>query len=280
MRKRFTLKLGDRSLDLGEKTLIMGILNVTPDSFSDGGKFCSTGTAVDHALKMIEDGADIIDVGGQSTRPGAEAISIEEELRRVIPVITKIREKSDIPISIDTHRSKAASRAIEAGANIVNDISACRFDKEMSALIAKTNTPVIIMHIKGTPKDMQKNPVYDDVVSEIKTYLGDSISQLEAAGVDRGQVIIDPGIGFGKTTEHNLTIMNELEEFAALDRPILVGVSRKSVIGNVLDLPVDKRIFGTAAAVAANIMKGAHIVRVHDVAEMRQVVRMIDAMSF
>lgn len=277
MRKKFTIKLKNRELLLGERTLIMGILNVTPDSFSDGGRFIDKSVAVEHALKMEEEGADIIDIGGESTRPGAKSVSADEEIERVIPVIEAIRARSNIPISIDTYKSKIAKEALEAGADIINDISGCKFDPEMPALAAQTNTPVIVMHIKGTPKDMQKNPVYDDVITEIKDYLLMSVGRLVAAGLYRGQIIIDPGIGFGKTTEHNLTIMNRLEEFSELGHPILIGVSRKSVIGNVLDLPVDQRIFGTAAAVTANIMKGAHIIRVHDIAQMRQVARMTDA---
>lgn len=277
MKPTYTIQLKKQKLLLGTKTTLMAILNLTPDSFSDGGRFLSRDAAVAHALKMIEDGADIIDIGGESTRPGARAVCIDEELGRVVPVIEAIRKDSDIPISIDTYKVKVARRALEAGADIINDISGCRFDPEMPKLAAEKNVPVIIMHIKGTPGDMQKNPEYDDVVCDVKNYLSESIRLLENAGLSREQIIIDPGIGFGKTTKHNLTIMNRLNEFAELDRPILAGVSRKSVIGNVLNLPLDKRIFGTAAAVAANIIKGAHIVRVHDVAEMRQAAKMVDA---
>jgi dihydropteroate synthase len=192
-------------------------------------------------------------------------------------VIEEIRKRSGIPISIDTSKVKVATEALGAGADIINDISGCRLDPEMAPLAAKMQTPVVIMHIKGTPKDMQRDPIYNDVVSEIKTHLSESINLLQEVGLPKEKIIIDPGIGFGKTTGHNLTIMNHLEEFAALDCPILIGASRKSVIGNVLDLPVDKRLMGTAAAVATNIMKGAHIVRVHDVKEMRQVADMTDA---
>lgn len=277
MRKKYNIQLGNRNLSLGERTLIMGILNVTPDSFSDGGRFANRDSAVLHAFEMIEDGADIIDIGGESTRPGADTVSADDELGRVLPVIKSIRAKSDIPISIDTYKSRIAREALDAGADIINDISGCRFDPEMPKLAAEKNAPVVVMHIKGTPKDMQKNPEYRDVVAEIKDYLSQSIELLTEAGLSREQIIIDPGIGFGKTTGHNLTIMKRLEEFAELDRPILMGASRKSVIGNVLDLPSDKRIFGTAACVTANIMRGTHIVRVHDVGEMRQVVRMVDA---
>lgn len=276
-RKKFEIKLNDRTLRLGPKTLIMGVLNLTPDSFSDGGKFTNKNSALAHAIKMIEDGADIIDVGGESTRPGSEEVSAEEELQRVIPVIEGIRAESNIPISIDTYKAKVAAESIWAGANIINDISGCTFDPEMPSLAANTNTPIIIMHIKGTPKDMQQEPRYENVVEEIKLYLENQIDLLKKAGLPVSQIIVDPGIGFGKTTEHNLMIMKHLDKFTELNHPIMMGASRKSVIGDVLELPVDKRMFGTAATVAAGIMKGAHIIRVHDVAEMKQVATMTDA---
>lgn len=277
MRKKYTVKLNNRELQLGDKTLIMGILNVTPDSFSDGGKYADAKYAVKHGLEMIEQGADIIDIGGESTRPGSTPVAEEEELGRVIPVIEGIRKESDIPISIDTYKAKVAMESIFAGADMINDISGCRFDPEMASVATNANIPVTIMHIKGTPRNMQENPTYDDIIKEIKQYLAESIDFLKKAGVHEGQILIDPGIGFGKSTEDNLTIMNRLDEFASLGHPILVGVSRKSVIGNILELPIEERIFGTAAAVTANIMKGSHVVRVHDVAEMRQVVKMADA---
>lgn len=277
MRKKYTIKLKNKELTLGERTLVMGILNVTPDSFSDGGNFLDLSKALEHARGMIKNGADIIDIGGESTRPGAKEISVSSELDRVIPIIKLLRKESDIPISIDTYKSIVAQSAFEAGADIINDISACRFDPEMKTLAAKYNAPVIIMHIKGTPKNMQMEPTYKDVIAEIKKYLSESIDSLTSAGLDKEQIIIDPGIGFGKTTEHNLEIMQRLSEFETFDRPILIGVSRKSVIGNTLNLPLSERIFGTAGAVSANIMNGAHIVRVHDVLEMKQVANMVDA---
>lgn len=280
MRKKYQIKLKNSVLHLGEKTLIMGILNVTPDSFSDGGRYFCAEKAVDHALKMAESGADIIDIGGESTRPGAEAVPRDEELSRVIPVIEALRKKSGVLISIDTYKSEIAEAALEAGADIINDISGGRFDAGMKNAAAKSGVPVVLMHIKGTPKDMQEDPAYADVVGEIKSSLGVSVNAFVSAGLPRSQIIIDPGIGFGKSTEHNLTIMSRLDELGELGCPILVGVSRKSVIGNVLGLAADGRIFGTAALVAANIMKGAHIVRVHDVAEMRQVADMMDALVF
>ncbi len=277
MRRSYTLSLGNQEIRLGAKTLIMGILNITPDSFSDGGKYVNEGDALIHALEMIDDGADIIDIGGESTRPGAKAISTAHELDRIIPIIEAIRKKSAIPISIDTYKSEVAKVAFSAGANIINDISGCRFDPKMPELAADLGCPTIIMHIKGTPKDMQTNPTYEDLIMEIQDYLRASIEMLTTAGLRKEQIIIDPGIGFGKTTEDNLCIMNHLDEFEKLDQPILMGVSRKSVIGNVLNRPANERLLGTAAATAVNIMKGAHIIRIHDVHEMKDVAKMTDA---
>jgi len=271
------MQIGDRKIPLGAKTLIMGILNVTPDSFSDGGKYVNQGDALIHALEMIDEGADIIDVGGESTRPGAKVISTAHELDRIIPIIEAVRKKSAIPISIDTYKSEVAEAAFNAGANIINDISGCRFDPKMPGLAAELGCPTVIMHIKGTPKDMQTNPTYEDLILEIQDYLRESIEMLTTAGLPKEQIIIDPGIGFGKTTEDNLCIMNHLDEFISLDQPIIMGVSRKSVIGNILNCPVNERLFGTAACTAVNIIKGAHIVRVHDVREMKEVAKMTDA---
>lgn len=277
MRNQYTIDLRDTSLELGHKTLIMGILNVTPDSFSDGGKFVSPSEACEYALEMVNDGADIIDIGGESTRPGSESVNIETELKRVIPVIEAIRKRSDTLISIDTYKAEVAREAISAGADIVNDISAGFFDPEMKHVIVQSNVPAVLMHIKGTPKNMQKDPSYTDIIEEISSYFMRAIDNLKKAGIKDNKIIIDPGIGFGKTTEHNLYIMNHLDQFSTLNRPILMGVSRKSVIGNILNLPTHKREFGTAATVAANIIKGTHIIRVHDVEHMKQVAQMTDA---
>jgi len=276
-RKRYLFQARGRSIVLGERTIIMGILNVTPDSFSDGGRFFSRDAALEHALSMVETGADIIDIGGESTRPGSDPVPAEEEISRVLPVIEAIRKNSDVMISVDTYKSKTAEAALLAGADIINDISGFRFDAEMVHVASRFGAGVVTMHIKGTPKDMQLNPSYDDLIGEIKEYLASSVRLLEEAGVGRSQIVIDPGIGFGKTAEDNLKIINRLGEFSSLDLPILVGPSRKSFIGKILDLPVDRRIFGTAGAVAAAIMKGAHIVRVHDIREMREVARVVDA---
>lgn len=259
----------------------MGIINVTPDSFFDGGKYFNFQKAVDHAFRLIDEGADILDIGGESTRPGAEPVSIDEELRRVIPVIEAISKRISIPISIDTYKARVAEEAIKAGATIINDISGLRFDPQMSTIASKYKVPVIVMHIKGTPKDMQKNPYYEALIPEIIEYLRDSVVIAKQAGVDENMIIIDPGIGFGKLPEHNLTIIKNLREFSNLGKPLLIGVSRKSFIGKVLNesLP-EKRLEGTASAVAISVINGANIVRVHDVGFMAKVVKMADAIKF
>jgi len=272
------LNFSGYTLDLSKKTHIMGILNVTPDSFSDGGRYLDRKTAIDHALKMVDEGADIIDIGGESTRPGAEPVPLEEELNRTIPVIEAISKKISVPVSIDTYKAEVARQAIQAGATIVNDISGLRFDPEMASVVAETGAAVVVMHIKGTPRDMQKNPEYQDLFGEIIEYLRGSIEIAKKAGVPEERIIIDPGIGFGKRPEHNLQIINRLDRFSVLGRPILVGTSRKSFIGLILDnLPPSERIEGTAASVAISVFNGASIVRVHDVKTMSRVVRVADA---
>jgi len=255
----------------------MGILNVTPDSFSDGNLFFDHARAVEHAVRMSEEGADIIDIGGESTRPGAESVSLEEEIRRVAPLIEDLARRLSVPISIDTYKSEVAREALDRGAHIINDISGLRFDPAMAKLAAQYSAPVVIMHIKGTPKDMQQNPTYDDLVGEIRAYLDKGVRCAEDAGLPRDQVMADVGIGFGKTVRHNLELINRLDEFQALGCPLLIGPSRKSFIGKVLDLPVQERIEGTAAAVAIAIARGVHIVRVHDCAPMKRIARMADA---
>jgi dihydropteroate synthase len=269
------------TLDFSKKTYIMGILNITTDSFYDGGKYISVDKAVKHALKMVDEGADIIDIGGESTRPGAEPISVDEELKRVIPVIEILSKKLSIPISIDTYKAKVAEEAINAGATIINDISGLRFDPLMPEVASKYKVPVIIMHIKGTPKDMQKNPQYDALIPEITEYLRGSIVLAKQAGVEENMIIIDPGIGFGKLLEHNLQIIKNLKEFTQLGKPILIGVSRKSFIGKILnDASPSERLEGTASSVAISVINGANIVRVHDVGFMYKVVKMADAIKF
>jgi dihydropteroate synthase len=274
------LKCGRHSLKLGERTFIMGILNMTPDSFSGDGIYGDVETAVAKAVKMVEDGADIIDIGGESTRPGSLPVPVDEELRRVIPVIERLSEIIDVPISIDTYKPKVAKEALEAGACIVNDIYGLRnegLNEGMLQVIADYKPTVVIMHMQGTPQTMQLNPRYDDCVSEIKSFLRSQALKAIEAGLTEEKIIIDPGIGFGKLLEHNLEILRRLAEFKELGFPLLVGTSRKSFIGQVLNLPVERRIFGTAASVAVAIANGADIVRVHDVPEMVQVARLVDA---
>jgi dihydropteroate synthase len=268
------------SLDFSKKTYVMGILNVTQDSFSDGGLYFDKSEAIKRAVQMVEEGADIIDIGGESTRPGSEPITIEEELRRTIPVIEVLSKEVDVPISIDTYKSEVAKKALDAGASMVNDISGLRFDPEMSKVVSAYKVPVVIMHIKGTPKDMQQNPVYEALIPEITDYLKDCIRLAIESGISEDKIIIDPGIGFGKTFNHNLEIINNLHEFTLLGKPILIGLSRKAFIGKILgDAPVTDRLEGTAAAVAISIMNGANIVRVHDVKEMVKVTKVADAIK-
>jgi dihydropteroate synthase len=258
-------------LDFSEKICIMGVLNVTPDSFSDGGLHFDRDKAVEHSLRLIDDGADIIDVGGESTRPGSMEVALDEELRRTIPVIEALASKISVPISIDTYKSEVAKRALEAGASIVNDISGLRFDAKMAQVVASYGVPVII---KGTPKDMQKNPCYEALIPEIMDYLRLSIDIASRAGIDGQKIIIDPGIGFGKTFDDNLHIIKHLDEFTSLQKPIAIGVSRKAFIGKILNgAPPEERLEGTAAAVAIAIMNGADIVRVHDVKQMSRVAK-------
>ncbi|MCE5194517.1 MAG: dihydropteroate synthase [Nitrospiraceae bacterium] len=268
----------DFSLDFTKKTYIMGILNVTPDSFSDGGSFFDKNTAVKRAVQMVEDGADIIDIGGESTRPGAEPVELEEEIRRTIPVIELIAKKINIPVSIDTYKSEVARRAVDAGASIINDISGLRYDKKMSEIAAKQNIPVVIMHMKGRPKDMQQAPSYEALIPEIMDYFRQSIDIALKSGIPQDKIIIDPGIGFGKNFDHNLEIINRLSEFRLLGKPLLIGHSRKAFIGEILDnAPVSQRLYGTAAVAAISILNGANIIRAHDVKEMADVVKVADA---
>ncbi len=265
-------------LDLGSRTHVMGILNVTPDSFSDGGRYTEYDSALAHAREMAAAGADIIDIGGESTRPGADPLSEQEELRRIIPLIERLSADLAVPISVDTYKSTVAKKALEAGASIINDISGLRFSPDMAQVAAEFGAAVVIMHIKGAPRNMQQNPVYADVVGEILSYLEKGIEIALRAGVDRERILVDPGIGFGKTLEHNLTILNRLEELRVLGRPIVLGTSRKRFIGTILGIPeADQRIDGTAATVALGIERGASVVRVHDVAVMTRVARMTDA---
>ena len=268
---------------LGRRTLVMGILNVTPDSFFDGGKFFRLESALEHARRLIREGADIIDIGGESSRPGAQPIPEEEELRRVIPVIRALRQESSVPISIDTYKASVAEAALEAGANIVNDISALRFDGRMVEVVARAGVPVVLMHMRGEPRTMQQNPVYTDVVREIKEFFAERIAFARAHGIE--QILIDPGIGFGKTVAHNLEILRRLGEFRELGCPILIGVSRKSFIGRLCGtdedpLPPSERLEGTIASNVIAVLNGAQIVRVHDVAAHKRALAIVDAICY
>ena len=267
------------ALSLSAGPVIMGILNVTPDSFSDGGRFLDPQVAVAQGLRMVQQGAGIIDVGGESTRPGAAAVPPDEQIRRVVPVIQALARETNACISIDTTSSKVATAALAAGAGIINDISALRFDRDMAALAAEKGVPVVLMHMLGEPGTMQGSPTYLDVVREVRDFLAERMAFATAAGIAQEQIVIDPGIGFGKTVEHNLLLMKKLEQFHSLGCALLVGPSRKSFIGKVLgiDDPAD-RLFGTAAAVARCTAAGAQIIRVHDVAEMSQVIQVTRAM--
>ncbi len=277
-RPRFELQCGENKLCLGQRTLIMGILNVTPDSFSDGGMFISPDRALEQAEKMVRAGVDIIDIGGESTRPFSDPVEEDEEKRRVIPLIEKLASKVKVPISVDTCKSGVARRAIEAGATIINDVSALRFDPKMAEVAAETGTPVILMHMLGTPKTMQKNPYYDAIIAEIITFLQERIEYATSKGVKREQIIVDPGIGFGKTVEHNLLIIKYLSFFHMLNRPVMIGASRKFFIGQVLEKenPLDREV-GTGAVTCAAVLAGAHIVRVHNVRHNVEVAKMADA---
>jgi len=267
----------DWCINPDKETLVMGIVNVTPDSFSDGGKFYSTKDAIAHASKLICEGADIIDIGGESTRPGANEISSSDELKRVIPVIKGIRSNNpDILISIDTTKAIVAKEAVEVGANIINDVSGLSFDSQMPKTVASLNVPIIIMHMKGNPRNMQKNPEYKDLIDEILDYFKERIKIATKAGIDREMIILDPGIGFGKTVEHNFQILSKLNKFNKLELPLLIGTSRKSFIGLTLNLSPEDRVDGTAATVALGVNNGARIVRVHDVEKMKRVVTITD----
>ena len=263
--------------NLKERPLIMGILNLTPDSFYDGGKFKNKKEAIAEAVKMEEEGADIIDIGGESTRPGSEPVSWKEELKRVMPVLKEVRKKIKIPISIDTYKSEVAKEALEEGAEIVNDISGLSFDKRMAEIVSRYNAYCVIMHIKGRPKTMQKRVYYRDVIKEIYDYLKEKIAYAEKMGIKREKIIIDPGIGFGKKLEHNIEIIRRLGEFKTLNLPILVGHSRKSFIGEILSLPPEERLIGSLAVAVISLLNGAHILRVHDVKATKQVVEIFCA---
>jgi dihydropteroate synthase len=272
-------RCGAHVVDLRERTLVMGIVNVTPDSFSDGGQYASTDDAVKHAVEMASDGADLLDVGGESTRPGSEPVSADEEQARVVPVVERLaRELPSVPISVDTRKSDVAHAAIAAGASIVNDISAGG-DPDMFHAVREGGVGLVLMHMKGEPKTMQDEPTYHDVVAEVRGFLGERIEAAVAAGIGREHLCIDPGIGFGKTVEHNLALLRDIAAFRHLGVVLLVGPSRKRFIGTLTGTAVDERVEGTAGAVAWCAANGADVVRVHDVREMSRVVRVVDAIA-
>jgi dihydropteroate synthase len=272
-----SISYNGHKLEFGRKTLVMGALNITPDSFSDGGLYRNLERAVVRAMAMVAEGADIIDLGGESTRPFADPVPPEEEMARVIPVLERLIAEVRVPISVDTYKSEVARRALELGATMINDISGLRADPRMAEVIAASGCPVVLVHMQGTPKTMQENPVYGDVMEEVKAGLRASMDIARRAGVDEDKVMVDPGIGFGKTAEHNLEILHRLAELKSLVRPILCGTSRKSFIGKVLGLPPGERLEGTAATVALSIANGSDLVRVHDVKAMKRVCQMTDA---
>ncbi len=255
----------------------MGVINVTPDSFSDGGIYFDKDKAVERGLELAAEGADIIDIGGESSRPGSNPVQKNEEMRRVIPVISELKKRTEVLISVDTTKAEVAEAAIGTGADIINDISALRFNPEMMSLVAREDVPVILMHMKGIPKTMQINPGYDDVLQEVKTFLRDRIEEAHSHGIQTEKIIIDPGIGFGKRLEDNLALINNLNVFGDLGRPVLVGISRKSFLGKILNLPPEERLEGTIASAVLSIIRGAHILRVHDVRKIKRAVRVAEA---
>lgn len=277
-RNEFILKTSRRKIHLGKKTLIMGILNVTPDSFSDGGLFYSQQKAVEHGLRMVDEGADMIDIGGESTRPGSATVPVNVELKRVVPVIEGLIGKIKIPVSIDTTKSRVARLAVDAGAEIINDVNALNGDRNMAKTVSESRAALILMHMRGKPANMQKGDLdYDNLMGEITDYLGKSSEKAVKAGVEKESIIFDPGIGFGKTPEDNYKIIRNLSELKAMGMPVMIGTSRKSFIGKTTGDEPSDRMEGTAATVAAAIMNGCHIVRVHDVAAMKKVAAVTDA---
>jgi len=276
-RRSFSLRLGPSRLVLGERTLVMGIVNVSPDSFYDGGKHFSAAAAVEHGLRLAGEGADLLDVGGESSRPGAEPVSPEEEKRRILPVVAGLRSACDVPVSVDTTKAEVAREALDAGAVMVNDISGLRFDPEMAKVVAAAGAALVVMHMQGEPQTMQADPQYGNVMAEVVLELERAVDRAVREGVEREQILVDPGIGFGKKLEHNLHIFRHLAELRVLGRPVVVGPSRKAFIGAISDLPPEERLEGTLAAVCHSVGSGADVVRVHDVAAVRRSVQVTDA---
>jgi dihydropteroate synthase len=273
----YELECGPFRLTLGKRTLIMGVLNVTPDSFSDGGLFFDKDEAIAQGEALAASGADIIDVGGESTRPFSQAVPVEEEIRRVVPVIEKLTTSVSVPISIDTSKAEVARRAIAVGASIVNDIGALTLDPAMAEVVVDTGVPVILMHMKGTPNNMQADPFYEDVVADVKDFLANAIHRATQAGIARNKIIVDPGIGFGKTLTDNLLLIKNLSAFYALEAPVLIGPSRKSFIASLLGDDKERREVGTQATVAVTSLQGVHMVRVHDVERTKYTLKIVEA---
>lgn len=268
------------SIDAARRTALMGIVNVTPDSFSDGGRYFDPGKAISHGIDLAREGADIIDVGGESTRPGARPLSAREEIERILPVIRGLRRTAPIPISIDTYKADVARAALAEGADMVNDISALRFDAAMAPLIAAEKVPVVLMHMQGAPQTMQQRPRYQNVVQEVREFLQSRIHFALEAGVEADRIIIDPGIGFGKELDHNLALLRGIPTLVSLGRPILVGPSRKTFIGKILEVGPEERLEGSLAAAVAAVLAGANMIRTHDVKEARRAIRIADALRF
>ncbi len=273
-----TWRCRDRVVEFGQRTVVMGVLNVTPDSFSDGGRYLDREKAVAHAVEMVSAGADIIDIGGESSRPGAARISAKEEMDRILPVVAETVRQVSALVSVDTTKAEVARKALEAGAHIVNDISALRWDAEMPEVVRESGAGTVLMHMQGTPETMQQAPRYDDVVTEVRGFLQERITFCGRNGIAFENIAIDPGIGFGKELEHNLDLLRQLHLLAELGRPVIVGVSRKSLLGLLTGRPVDQRLAGSLAAASYAVMHGAHILRVHDVAETRDALRVIEAL--
>jgi dihydropteroate synthase len=273
------LRVGDKTLAFGGRFYVMGVLNVTPDSFSDGGEFAGRDDAIAHGLAMVEAGADMIDIGGESTRPGATPVAVQTELERVVPVIEALAERTDAILSVDTSKADVAEAATASGATIVNDISGLGFDDRMAEVVAASEAALVLMHTRGTPETMQKNIDYEDVVDDLHAYFRRRLQLARDAGIDADRIVLDPGIGFGKTLAQNYRLIRELHRFFDLDCPLLLGTSRKSFIGTVVNKPADQRVWGTAATVACGLYAGADIVRVHDVAQMLDVVRVTEAIA-
>jgi dihydropteroate synthase len=275
--RSISFRCRDHRLDVQDKTWIVGVLNITPDSFSDGGRFLDPGAAGDQAMRMVEEGADILELGGESTRPGAVPVPADEELRRILPVLRELRPKLVIPVAVDTYKPEVARAVLEEGADIINDVYGVRGEGRLAAVVAEKRAGLVIMHMKGTPQDMQIEPRYDDVVSEVSGFLADRVAFAERMGVDPQSIIVDPGLGFGKRSRDNLALLRHLGELHRLGKPIMVGPSRKSLVGDVLNLPIEQRQHGTAACVAAAVLQGAAFVRVHEVRPCAHLVRMLDA---